>query len=178
MIRLDKLNYVSYSVSHISGSWNNLILKMTVKKWICPRKSTYKSISVNTVKLGGWIWWALLVSSLKVCYLVCVSWISLSDAALAIWMAWILQIKIWSRVLGVLIWWILKSVPCWFNSVRGSFHLGSKNLLLHELTSSPCQTQPGGCSLPQELTNVPDEESMWQHVSYKEKKNRKGNYLE
>lgn len=166
MIRLDKLNYVIYSVSHISGAWNNLILKMTVKKWICTGKSIYKSICVNTVKLGGWVWWALLVSSLKLCYFVCVSWISLSDAALAILMSWILQIKIASRDLGVLIWQILKSIPCWCNWVWGSFCLGSKTLLLCELTSSPCQTQPGGCSLPRELTNVPDEECMWQHVSY------------
>lgn len=34
--------------------------------------------------------------SLKMCYLVCVSWINLSDGALNIVMAWILQIKIWS----------------------------------------------------------------------------------
>lgn len=43
------------------------------------------------------------VSSLKLCYLVYMSWINLSDGALDILMACILQIKIGSRDLSVLI---------------------------------------------------------------------------
>lgn len=142
---------------------------MPVKKWICPRESGYNLfmlIQLNQEdKLDDpswWVHWNYVILS--------VSWINLCDGDLDILIAWTLQLKIWSRILHALIWFIWKSIPFWCSSVRGSSCLGSTPLC--ELTTSTCQIQPGGCSLPQELTDVPDEECLWQRVSYKKKKKK------
>lgn len=148
---------------------------MPVNKWICPRESGYNlfmSIQLNQEEKlddpSQWVHWNYVILS--------VSWINLCDSDLDILISWILQLKIWSRGSSVL-WLIWKSAPFWYSSARGSFCLGST--LWCELTTSTCQIQPGGCSLPQELTDVPDEDCLWQHDSYKKKrKEKKGNYLE
>lgn len=138
---------------------------MPVNKWICPRESGYNlfmSIQLNQdeeLDPSQWVHRNYVILS--------VSWINLSDGDLGILIAWTLQLKIWSRGVSVLIWLIWKCDPFWCSSVRGSSCSGST--LLCELTTSTCQIQPGGCSLPQELTDVPDEECLWQHVSYKNK---------
>lgn len=142
---------------------------MPVNKWICPRESGYNlfmSIQLNQdeeLDPSQWVHRNYVILS--------VSWINLSDGDLDILIAWIFQLKIWSRGVSVLIWLIWKCDPFWCSSVRGSSCSGST--LLCELTTSTCQIQPGGCSLPQELTDVPDEECLWQHVSYKKKTKKK-----